>query len=100
GGLIACTIIGGRVNGPLVSALPNLIVQWGYARSSLNALDKLLEMPSDHEPGHTPIRMSLPAPDLRAESLAFKHRGAREGLNVPSLAIPPGSRLGLIGPIG
>jgi ATP-binding cassette subfamily C protein LapB len=100
GGLVACTIIGGRVNGPLVSALPNLIVQWGYARSSLKALDKLLAMPSDHEPGKVPVRMSLPAPELRAEGLQFKHAGAREGLNIPSLSIPVGSRLGLIGPIG
>jgi ATP-binding cassette subfamily C protein LapB len=100
GSLIACTIIGSRVNGPLVSSLPQLIIQWGYTRAALNALDRLLAMPSDHEADKTPVRPSLAKPDLRAEGLSFKHRGAREGLDIPSLAIPSGSRLGVIGPIG
>lgn len=100
GSLIACTIIGNRVNGPLVSSLPNMIIQWGYARASLNALDRLLDMPLDHEPGKTPVRLSLDAPQLRVENMSFKHRGAREGLNIQSLNIASGSRLGLVGPIG
>ena len=100
GSLIACTIIGNRVNGPLVSSLPNMIIQWGYARASLNALDSLLDMPLDHEPGKTPVRMSLNAPVLQVEAMSFKHKGARDGVTIPSLSIPSGSRLGLIGPIG
>lgn len=100
GALIACTMIGSRVNGPLVSALPNLIIQWGYARAALKALDALLAMPSDFKAQNEPIRLKLDTPDLRVEGITFKHRGAREGINIPSLDIPSGSRLGLIGPIG
>ena len=42
GALIACTILSGRVTGPLVAQLPGFLVQWGYARSSLNALDRMM----------------------------------------------------------
>ncbi len=100
GGLIACTMIGSRVNGPLVASLPNMIIQWGYARAALKALDALLAMPTDHQEGKAPVRMKLTAPELRLEDVNFKHQGAREGLNIPALSIKSGTRLGLIGPIG
>src|SRR3546814_20143607 len=48
GALVACAIITGRVNGPLIAPLPNFIIQWGYARSSLIQLDGLLGLPQDH----------------------------------------------------
>lgn len=100
GGLIACTLIGSRVNGPLVAALPNMIIQWGYARASLNALDGLLAMPTDQQVAQAPVRLTIAAPDLRLEDVSFKHQGAREGISIAALAVPGGSRLGLIGPIG
>jgi len=100
GSLIACTMIGSRVNGPLVSALPGMIIQWGYARAALDALDKLLAMPTDHQADTVPVRLKVMAPDLRLEAVSFKHQGAHEGLTVPSLTIASGARIGLIGPIG
>jgi len=100
GSLIACTMIGGRVNGPLVTSLPNMIIQWGYTRASLNALDRLLEMATDHHADNVPTRLSITTPELRLKGLSFKHRGAREGIEIPALTISSGSRLALIGPIG
>ena len=41
GGLIACTILGGRINGPLVASLLSLIIQW-TSRIALTALDQML----------------------------------------------------------
>ncbi len=100
GSLIACTMIGSRVNGPLVSALPNMIIQWGYTRAALDALDGLLAMPRDHHAENTPVRLSITAPELRLENVSFKHRGARDGLTIPHHTIQSGERVGLIGPIG
>ena len=100
GGVIACSILSGRVNGPLVASLPNLIVQWGYARSSLAALDGILTMPSDQPDDRQMIRKSEIAGHVSFESVKFVHQGSRQGMDLPSLKIVPGERIGIIGPVG
>lgn len=100
GGVIACSILSGRVNGPLVASLPNLIVQWGYARSSLAALDSILTMPSDQPDDRQMIRKSEIAGHVSFESVKFVHQGSRQGMDLPSLKIVPGERIGIIGPVG
>jgi len=100
GGLIACSIICGRINGPLVASLPNLVVQWGYTRSSLKALDSLLAMPTEHPVGTMPIRVGKLIPQIKLDTVTFKHRGTRDGIDIPALNIPAGARFGLIGPVG
>lgn len=100
GAVIACSILSGRVNGPLVAALPNLIVQWGYARSSLAALDNILVMPSDQPDDRQMVRQ----PDLRGqmslEKVKFLHQGSRQGIEVLGLKISQGERIGIVGPVG
>ena len=100
GGVIACSILSGRVNGPLIAALPNLIVQWGYARSSLAALDGILTMPSDQPDDRQMVRQSDLAGHLRMENVKFAHQGSWQGMNLPSLKIAPGERIGIVGPVG
>lgn len=100
GGLIACTIISGRINGPLVSALPNLLLQWEYARGSLSALDRILAAPSDHQDGVVPIRLEDPKGRLQADNVEFSYPDTNTGLMLTKLSIEPGERLAVIGPIG
>lgn len=100
GAVIACSILSGRVNGPLVASLPNLIIQWGYARSSLSALDGILTMPSDQPDDREMVRQSDISGQLTLENVKFSHQGSRLGLDVPSLKITPGERIGIIGPVG
>jgi len=100
GAVIACSILSGRVNGPLIASLPNLIVQWGYARSSLTALDGILTMPSDQPTDFTTVRQTEIRGSLQFENVKFVHQGSRHGLNLPSLKITPGERIGIIGPVG
>lgn len=100
GGVIACSILSGRVNGPLVAALPNLIVQWGYARSSLAALDGILTMPSDQPDDRQRVRRTDLAGHLHIENVKFAYPGSRLGMNLPSLNIAPGERIGIIGSVG
>jgi ATP-binding cassette subfamily C protein LapB len=64
------------------------------------ALDHLLAMPTEHPDGTTPIRVSKIMPQIKLESVTFKHRGARDGIDIPALNIPAGARVGLIGPVG
>lgn len=100
GGLIACTIISGRINGPLVASLPGFVVQWGYARASLRALDQLLAMPSDQPLDMQKIRPDTPGSALKVENIAFAHGESRFGLFVPKLEIGLGERVGIIGSVG
>lgn len=100
GGLIACTIISGRINGPLVASLPGFVVQWGYARASLRALDQLLATPSDQPLDVQKIRPDTLASVLKVENATFAHGESRFGLGVPKLEIGPGERVGIIGSVG
>lgn len=100
GTLIACSIIASRVNGPLLAQLPGFIVQWGYARSSLRALDAILRLPADRPAEATALRPAALGGPLRLERVQFAYPGARGGLDIPALEIRPGERIGLIGAIG
>lgn len=100
GALIACSIIAGRINGPLVSQLPNFLVQWGYARSSLTMLDNILALPLDRPAGAESLRPERLAGPIRLQDVTFVYAAARAGVNIPLLEIKPGERVAIIGGIG
>lgn len=100
GALIACAIIAGRVNGPLVTQLPSFIVQWGYARASLRMLENILQLPMDEDPEVQGLRPGTLNGALRLEGVRFAYPGAREGVDVPRLEIREGERVAIVGGIG
>jgi ATP-binding cassette, subfamily C, bacterial LapB len=100
GALIACTILVSRVNGPLVAQLPNFLVQWGYARSSLGALEGLMRLPLDQAPGVESLRPERIQSSLRLEDVRFAYPGTRSGVDIPSLNIGAGERVAIIGGVG
>ena len=100
GALLACSIIAGRINGPLVAQLPNLIVQWGYARSSLKALDGIMQLPLDPASSTGALRPDALGGPLVLTNAAFAYPGGRKAVEVESLTIAPGERVAIIGGIG
>jgi ATP-binding cassette subfamily C protein LapB len=100
GALIACAIIAGRVNGPLVTQLPSFIVQWGYARASLRMLDHVLGLPMDEDPDVQGLRPATLTGPVRLEGVRFAYPGAREGIDVPQLELKDGERVAIVGGIG
>lgn len=101
GALIACSIISGRVNGPLVIQLPGMIVQATYAKAALKGLDSFLKLPTDRDPEGEYLRPDSLRNQLRAdENVTFAYPGARSGIAVKQLTINPGERVGIIGPVG
>lgn len=101
GALLACSIIAGRVNGPLVAQLPNLIIQWGYARSSLKALDTIINLPLDPASSAGALRPETIANRLELVDVVFSYRGAgRPAVDVERLFIGPNERVAVIGGIG
>jgi ATP-binding cassette subfamily C protein LapB len=98
GALIACSILSGRVLGP-VAALPDRLIQWGYVRTALQGLENLWSLEDDHH-GQEQI---LEPENLRGHYVMEKvvaSYGAGQALVVPSFEIRPGERVGVLGPIG
>jgi ATP-binding cassette, subfamily C, bacterial LapB len=100
GALVASAIIAGRVNGPLIAQLPNMIVQWQYARISLKLLDGILALPLDEDPDVQALRPDSLAGSLRIEAAQFAYPGVKETIALPLIDIPEGQRVGVIGGIG
>jgi ATP-binding cassette, subfamily C, bacterial LapB len=100
GALIACAIIAGRVNGPLVTQLPSFIVQWGYSRASLRMLDHILGLPRDEDPDVQGLRPAILTGPVKLEGVRFAYPGAREGIDVPQLELKDGDRVAIVGGIG
>ncbi len=101
GALLACSIIAGRINGPLVAQLPNLIVQWGYARSSLTALDAIMKLPLDPSSNASALRPDVISGGYQLKNAGFIYpKAQRPALEIEDLAIAPGERVAIIGGIG
>lgn len=100
GALIACSILAGRINGPLIGQLPGMIVGWTYTKISLGMLDSILKLPTDKAVGSELLRPNRMRGDVSLRDVTFVHPGARVGLTIPHLDIKAGERVGVIGAIG
>ncbi len=100
GALIACSILSGRINGPLIGQLPGMVINWAYTRISLEMLDGIMKLPTDKSLGNDVLRPSRLKGAISLRGVTFTHPGARVGLEVPQLDIRPGERVGIIGGIG
>lgn len=100
GALLACSIIVGRINGPLIAQLPNLIVQWGYARSSLKGLDTLLSHPVEKTASQGGLRPGKLAGTLMLNEVRFAYAGGPDVLAIDRLQINPGERVAVLGGVG
>lgn len=100
GALIACSILAGRVNGPLIGQLPGLLVQWTYSRISLQMLDGIMKLPVDKPIDVDQLRPNRLSASLIFERVAFVYPGRPAGITVPHLQIAAGERIGVIGGVG
>jgi ATP-binding cassette subfamily C protein LapB len=100
GGLIACTMLGSRVVGPIGSAV-GIITQAQQAGQSVRAVDAVLGLPPEREPG---VELLAPADlggSLALEDTRFLYGGVPvPQLDVPALQIAEGERVVLVGPPG
>ncbi len=99
GGLIACSILSGRVLGP-VAALPGLITQWAHARTALASLEKVFALEADNHAVARPLKPEHIRGEWRLENLRFAWPGRPRPFALPPTLIRPGEKIALIGPIG
>lgn len=98
GALIACSILSGRVLTP-VSAIPGMLVQWAHAKAALQGLDRLWALQDDHHGQEQPVVVGSIRGEYKFEGVVSNY-GAKKALAVPALAIRPGEKIGILGPIG
>lgn len=98
GGLIACSILSGRVLSP-VGMIPGQIVQWSSVKDSLKGLDQLWKLEDDHFGIAEPLVLEQVAGAYRLESVVVDY-GGFPVLTVPKLSLAAGEKIGVIGPIG
>lgn len=97
GGLIACSILSGRVLSP-VTVIAGQALQWSQAKAALEGLDAIWKLEDDHA-GHEPVVLDRVDGLFEFEQVQAGY-GAAPALRVPKLQIRPGERIGVIGPVG
>lgn len=99
GGLIACSILSGRVLGP-VGALPGLIVQWAHAKAALISLEKVFALQRDNHSVARPLIPEAIHGDFQVTDLHFIYPGRPETLALERLHIRAGEKVAILGPVG
>ena len=98
GGLIACSILSGRVLTPS-SKIPNMLVQWGHVKAALQGLDRMWKLEDDHHGIDEPVLLESIAGEYHFEDVLVSY-DERTALNIKDLKIKPGEKIGIIGPVG
>lgn len=100
GGLIACSILGGRVLAP-VMMLPNLLVQYSHAKAAKLNIETLFSLEQDNHGVAYPLSPSRMNGFYQCENLGFNYQGNdRAAVDIKKLTIRPGERIAILGPIG
>jgi len=98
GGLIACSILSGRVLTPS-GMIPSQLVQWANTKAALAGLDRLWALQDDHHGCEQPLVPNSIQGRYRFDDVGSAY-GGNKALEIKSLTIQPGEKVGVIGPIG
>lgn len=98
GGLIACSILSGRVLTP-IGMIPNQLVQWAHVKAALADLDRLWALQDDHHGCEHPLVPGIIDGNYRFEDVASRY-GGNKALDIKQLVIRAGDKIGVLGPIG
>ena len=99
GGLIACSILSSRVLMPVMS-LPSLLVQHSHAKAAIKGLESLYELEQDQPIGQKPLIPHQLLGHYQLDDVRFEYSKDLAAIEVETLQISAGDRVGLIGPIG
>jgi ATP-binding cassette, subfamily C, bacterial LapB len=98
GALIACTILSGRILGP-IGSLPNMLIQWGHTRAALKSLDHLWALETDHHGVSQPVVLDRIDGLYEFEDVQAQY-GMNKALVLSKFAVRPGEKVAIMGPVG
>lgn len=99
GGLIACSIIAGRALSPLAQ-IPQLLTQWKQIKIALDALDNVLERPSDNGDIQRKLLPAKCRGKITFENTQFAYDDDNPVLNINGVEFSEGEKIAIVGPIG
>ena len=99
GGIIACSILSGRVLTPL-NMIPGLLVQWAHTKVALLNLEKLFELESDNHGVASPLLPETLAGRIEVADVQFVYPGQVTAVSLPRLVIEAGEKVAILGPVG
>lgn len=100
GGLIASTILGGRILAPIMN-LPNMLVQYSHAKAAGDNIEKLFQLHQDNQGVSYPLSPTRIYGNYQCDKVTFNYQGNdRVALQIPSLTVRAGERIAILGSIG
>jgi ATP-binding cassette subfamily C protein LapB len=100
GGMIACSILGGRVINPIAQGVQYL-VQWQSVSQSLDMVDQLLALELERKPNQHLLVGEQTIDSVSADNVRFAYTDSPvKHLDIESLSFNAGDRVLLVGPIG
>lgn len=100
GGLIACTLLTGRVLAPLAQ-VAGLLTRWQQARTALTSIDRMMALPVERPVEHSYLSRPRLRGAIEFREVTFSYPGQQLlALRNVSFRIAAGERVALIGRIG
>lgn len=100
GGLIACTILGGRVIGPVAQGVRTLTM-WQNVSQSMEMVNQVLYIETERQPGQNLLMPTEPPSTISLEKVRFSYPNSPvQKLDIEALSFNAGDRVLLLGPIG
>jgi ATP-binding cassette subfamily C protein LapB len=99
GGLIACSILGGRVLSA-VMMVPNLMVQHAHARVAIDGVEGLYKLESETTPGVQALTPSALYGQYVVSDVQFAYGKSPPAVQVKQLLVAQGERIGILGTVG
>ena len=100
GGLIACTMLSGRIMAPF-GQLAGLVTHYHNAAIALKSLDEVMDKPVERPEGAQFISREVFTGDLEFKNVSFAYPGSEmESLSDVSFRIKPGEHVAILGRVG
>lgn len=99
GGLIACSILSGRILAP-IAQIPSHLVNYANTKTAVKSLDAMLNLDIDFGYEESPITLENIKGNFKIQAETKIIYGEKLGLILPKLSIHSGEKVAVIGNIG
>ena len=100
GGLIACSILGGRIIGPIAQSVQYL-TQWQSVAQALDMVNRVLNLAQERRPGQSLLLPDTPPEAIELERIRFAYpESPIQQIDIAQFAVRSGERVLLLGPVG